>query len=246
MNHIRFLRNQFVRIGLAVGLGLPTLALAQQTAPDGYYHTPNSYGWVEVGGSLVPEFSSTLQSSLSSFQQQGTFEMKPGFAANGGFGQWLDTWLAMEVQAGFLYNGIDSFQPDNADSVSFSGSLMQVPMLLNGMVEAPLKGRIKPFAGAGFGAVMSWLNVDQSLDLGESTPVSIDGSSTEFSFAYQLSAGVRYDLPGDAFVALTYRYLGAGSPTWSLKESGSGQSVANLSADSINVHSLTLGFFLGF
>jgi len=66
------------------------------------------------------------------------------------------------------------------------------------------------------------------------------------TFAFQAFAGLRYQYGDGAVVSLTYRFTGVGSPTWGLDDASTGDSVANLKAHDLLVHSVTLGFHIGF
>jgi opacity protein-like surface antigen len=66
------------------------------------------------------------------------------------------------------------------------------------------------------------------------------------TFAYQAFAGLRYQHGDGASVALTYRFTASGSPTWELSDAVTGASVADMKAHDLCVHSINLGFYIGF
>ena len=205
----------------------------------------NEYGWSEIGVSAIPEFNATLSSSSqgSPFSEALSLKMNPGFAVHGGLGQRFLPWLSAEMEGGFYYNDVDEAHSASGTR-SFNGSLMQVPILLNVIVHLPEKHPVVPFAGAGFGARINWLDLDDSVSLGDAGVVELEDSSTETSLAYQAFAGLRFNVRPDAAFFLVYRFNGAISPDWSLKEAGTDDTVATLKARDMCVHTLGLGFCL--
>jgi opacity protein-like surface antigen len=209
------------------------------------YHEPmRSYGWVEIGGAQVQDFNATLGgvATNGAWQQDLGMKLGTGFAVNGGFGDTFSRWVSMEFLAGFLYNNLEDVTGPAGAVGPVNGTLMQVPLLLNLVVHVPVSERFQPFVGAGAGAVISWLDLDQTVQANGGEPLHLHGSSTEFTFAYQVFGGLAVRLRPDARLTLTYRFQGSGSPTWSLDEIHTGYAAANLQADEIFTQSLTLGF----
>jgi opacity protein-like surface antigen len=209
---------------------------------------PQEYGWIELGGALLPRLDGTLNTSTLESSTSTDLELRfnPGFAVAGGFAERLTSTLVAEIQAGFFYHDIDELRFQTGTSWSPDASLLQVPVTFNLLFEIPLKSRLVPFAGAGVGATISWLDVDDSIPIQGATFVRVDRSSTEINFAYQLFAGARLRMGSQGTLALTYRAVANGSPRWSLKEKDSGNTVGNLKAEDVLVHALTLGFLVEF
>jgi len=94
--------------------------------------------------------------------------------------------------------------------------------------------------------VISWLDIQHTVRTINGDLVTLDGSSTEYNFAYQIFGGIRYRLSQDARVTLTYRFQGCGSPTWSLNSAYDSGIGATMKASDIYAQSLTLGFQASF
>ncbi len=224
--------------------------VAQESGPvPSYGPAPfREYGWVEFGYAHLPTFDATLSTLTASgtLSQDLQMKMGPGFAVHGGLGETFNRWISGELLGGFYYHGLDEATGAGASGNRFDTSLLQVPIMLNVVVQVPLRSRLKPVLGAGAGAVISWLEVNDQLTTGDGTYLYVNDSSTEVTFAWQAFGGVRYQYGDGARVSIMYRYTGVGSPTWSLEETGTGRSVADLHAHDIGVHSISLGFQIAF
>jgi len=218
------------------------------TVPEPSPYPMRSFGYIELGAAVITDFDAIMSgvTTNGSWSQNTTLSLSPGFAVNGGFGDSLGRWVTVEFLAGILYNNVDTVTGPSGDLGPVDGSLMQVPLMLNIAVQAPLKGPVQPFVGAGAGAVISWLDIQQTVQVGSGDLVTLDGSSTEYNFAYQFFGGVRYRLSQDARVTLTYRFQGCVSPTWSLDSAYYGGTAATLKASDIYAQSLMLGFQASF
>ena len=223
---------------------------AQEQTPARYYDpTPfQEYGWVEFGYAHLPAFDATLSTVTTNgvVNQDLELEMGPGFAVHGGLGESFSRWISAELLGGFYYHGVDEATSASGVGRGLDADLFQVPIMLNLVVHVPLKSRLTPVLGGGAGAVFSWLDVDDQIPTGDGNTLRVDGSSTEVTFAYQAFAGLRYQRGDGAAVSLTYRFTGVGSPTWGLDDADTGSSVADLKGHDLCVHSLTLGFHIGF
>ncbi|MCL4177804.1 MAG: outer membrane beta-barrel protein [Verrucomicrobia bacterium] len=206
------------------------------------------YGWVEFGGAVIPDLDARLgvTGGTSTVHSDLELELSPGFSVNGGLGERLSDWLAVEIQGGFLYHNVDEVNAADGSFRSLDASLMQVPVFFNFVFELPLRSRFTPYAGVGAGAMINWLDIDDQIAAGDSVVVSVDGSSTEVNFAYQAFAGGRLRMGDQGVLEITYRFMGCSSPNWSLKAEDTGDSIANLKADDIFVHALTVGFIVEF
>jgi len=228
--------NKLLPAALAVLLCLPLFGSAQE------------YGWAEFGGAIIPDLDGRIDITSGTGTASSDLKLKlsTGFSVNGGLGERLSDWLAVEVQGGFLYHNVDEVDAANTGFRSIDASLLQVPIFFNFVFELPLQSRLTPFAGVGAGAMINWLDIDDQFATGGAEPVSVEDSSTEINFAFQAFAGGRLSLGDRGSIALTYRFMGAGSPTWSLKEADTGNTVGNLRSDDMFVHALTLGFLVEF
>lgn len=204
--------------------------------------------WVEAGVGWLPDLDGRLKWETASGAYYDDVRLKwgPGFAVRGGFREEFASWLAAELEGGFLWLEADSVTGRGGEEWMGEVDLLEAPVLLNLVFQVPLKGRFKPFAGAGAGAVFSWLDLDERLPGEEGTSVRVEESSTETELAYQFFAGLRIRISAEGEVSLTYRYLQCGDPVWQLRDTDADDTVGKLEADDLGVHSVALGFHLRF
>jgi hypothetical protein len=228
--------------------GSVLMAMAQSPQPV-YQPDLREYGWVEFGGAIISDLDGRFRgpSIADSSETDVRVSLSPGFAVSGGFGERFTPSFIAEIQVGLFYHNIDQIRMSPAGRWSVDANLIQVPIMLNLVFEVPLRYQIKPFLGAGVGAVVSWLDMDDNLPGPEGVPgARLDRSSTEINFAYQGFTGLRLQLARQGVLALTYRAVAGGNPRRTLKERDTGQSVGSLRVEDVLVHSVTLGFMVPF
>jgi opacity protein-like surface antigen len=205
-----------------------------------------SYGWVELGANQMMESSARLSGAVGGlpFSTDLDLDYNVGFAAAGGFGDWVTPWLAGEAQGGFLQSGIRSANSSTLGDYPLSGTIYSIPIFANAQFRVPNLGKFSPFAGGGIGAWISWADAQGTVDVPNLGAVNFETDSTTVSFGYQAFAGLRYRLHRNAHLALTYRLQGTQSPSWDLIDRSNGQSIGDLKADSLLDHSITLGFVM--
>lgn len=129
--------------------------------------------------------------------------------ASGGY-QFTD-WLAAEVQTGFSVAYIDGF---NAGGIrEHDSSYGNFPILANVVFQYPCPAGFVPFVGGGAGTSISTLAADDIV-VGGSV---IDGSEADAVFAYQVFAGLRYELNETMDLGLTYKYFVADGAEWDVE-----------------------------
>jgi opacity protein-like surface antigen len=140
------------------------------------------------------------------------FTMSPGFRFDliGGYN--LSETVALELEAGLLYNAFDKLTisgsgggvPVSASArLSDSGldmSLWQVPVFVNGVYTFKLDSKFKPFLGAGVGGVFTLIHMDAG---------GLSDNESDFTFAFQGMAGVKYQVSDKVDIGVTYKFLGS-------------------------------------
>jgi opacity protein-like surface antigen len=192
-----------------------TLAANPASALDlgwrGYY--------LEADAGAVIQQDLTITSDVTSSSSKMTFS--PGMRANVAFGGRFSDSFEVGIASGILWNSIDKIQQDSPNS----STLLQVPLLATVTYRLPLKGRWIPFVSGGVGGVMSQIDLKSSL---------ANVNASDFTFAYQAGAGVRYRLGEKWELGLSYQMLATGDHDWS----GGGVS---LQTDGSMSHAFVLG-----
>jgi OOP family OmpA-OmpF porin len=178
--------NRTITSGVLALLLLPLAGLAQAPAAPWYLS-------LDGGGALAPDSSvdyggDALPSRALKFQ--------PGWGVVGTTGWGVGPSFRLEVQVGYIRNGIRSISP----GASPSGSVSATTTMLVGRWRWPNEGHIVPFLALGGGR--AWLAQNLNVDGGNLT----DSSSS--TWAYQATVGAFIPLAEHLDLDLSYRYLG--------------------------------------
>ena len=149
----------------------------------------------------------------------------------------LTPWLSLEGELGFAFHNVDSIgnwsYPDS--------SLSHLLLMANVVVEKPI-GRFVPFAGAGIGGDFSYLTFGSGYDYYWGWDP--DGAGTDFVFAYQAFAGIKYRFGDNCSLGVMYRYFATGEQNWKV-DWWNGPDF-KVGVDSIHAHSVSLVFSASF
>lgn len=205
-------------------LGSATQGFAATTTPS--QGSPSIRGWYEAGGAIIDD------ASLNGFAGEpvagSTVEFDTGFWFGLGLGHEISRFVALEVEGGFQYNQIKSI----SGATSGDGKLYQVPIMANLVLQYPNKSGLVPMIGGGAGAVGCFLDAN-NITVGGTT---IDGTEDSWTFGYQGYAGLAYQISPSMTLGVTYHYLVADGPSWSVRPAGS------ISLDKFVNQSLSLNF----
>jgi opacity protein-like surface antigen len=133
----------------------------------------------------------------------------------------FDSGVALAVAAGYEYQWVRgeleiAYQENDMDSITvagaplkLSGDVSNLSFLLNGYFDIKNETALTPFITAGIG----FAQVDVS-DIANSAGVIVQRGGDETVFAYQVGAGLGYDVNKYVTIDLTYRYYGTGDVKW--------------------------------
>lgn len=151
-------------------------------------------------------------------------------------GYQVTDWFSAELETGFIYNSADIRGVNSDGDLSVS----RAPILANVVFQCPKTSPFMPFLGAGIGGAASVLYAED-ISIGTTTA---DGNFSDFVFAWQAFAGVRYAINEQMSLGLVYKYFYSGASDWepdlSIGTSG------DISADSIQTHSVGFAFNFNF
>lgn len=137
-----------------------------------------------------------------------SFTFQPGFRFDLEFGYQFNDCLGIFLETGILYNGLDTYQVNLANTVpvpteggvavfppglytfNATGDFTQVPVQLNFILRWPGEMACKPFFGAGVGTVWQQLDVN-TFNAG---PLEVQGGYTRsaFQFGWNAQLGLTY------------------------------------------------------
>lgn len=192
-----------------------------------------------VKGAIGPAF--TENTSLREFPVIGPLsgvkvKFDPGIQFRFAAGYQITDWLATELESGVTYNNIKSITAaDQAD-----GSLANVPILANLVVQCPRSHRFVPYLGGGLGGSTAILRAHDLVLNG----VVLSGAQSDAVFAYHGFAGIRYNINDRMGVSIAYRYFGTTAPAWDADVEGGGTGKTRFGDN--KTHSVTAAFTFNF
>jgi len=148
------------------------------------------------------------------------FTFNPGFRFDVEFGYNIYDWLAVSLQSGIVYNGINQYNVTTANSTgslpagsyhfSADGDLVQVPVQIDAILRWPGTMAFKPFIGGGIGAIWQQLDVNNYYAGGADIQANYCRSAFQFGFNGQVGANYTVS-PGIDFYGV-FKLLGAFNP----------------------------------
>ncbi|HWQ92380.1 MAG TPA: outer membrane beta-barrel protein [Clostridia bacterium] len=212
------------------------LALACPNAPAQGRETP--YITVDAGAAWVQSME-IQQLNSPFFPRSSEIEFDPGFRLDAGFGYLLREGavvgykrakavfdIAVELDAGFIYNEAKSIGGSDLDGTGTTLDLYQIPLMANAIFSFPITERLRVSTGGGVGGVVMLMHAD-SLASSAST-------EEELVFGYQALANVSYGFTDNFSAGLSYRFLGTSNAEFG--------GDLQFSGDSVMTHFLGLSF----
>jgi OmpA-OmpF porin, OOP family len=134
-----------------------------------------------------------------------------GVRADIAFGYTFVPSLSVEIETGIVQNHVDRIgqivhNPPADPYETGTADLTQIPFLVDLSYDVPIQSPIRPYFGAGAGGVASILDArfpDNRVQ------------DTDFTFAFQGFAGVRYDINSRIGIGVVYKFLGTLDQNWS-------------------------------
>lgn len=172
-----------------------------------------SYLNADLGVSFIQDV--TIKNSLGA---KATFD--PGVAAIFCLGYHLNDSWAAEFETGVMWNSIDKVTALSVSSLNAGGDLYQIPFKLNLIYNVPTKNSWTPYFGVGAGCMASILH-GNARDVSPAPVIaspnfgSGEFNDTDFTFAYQAIAGLKYKISERAQVDLGYKFFGTLDHSWS-------------------------------
>jgi OmpA-OmpF porin, OOP family len=137
----------------------------------------------------------------------------PGFRGDVTFGYRPAPPVSVEFETGIIWN---QARTNNALLLAATGGrvdLYQVPFLANLVVRTPSLCGFSAYFGGGFGGVASTLEASQFEEQGE-FEFRRHTSDSDFTYAYQGMAGLKYSITANMDVDVGYKFLGTGDHSW--------------------------------
>lgn len=187
----------------------------------------NLYLHADIGPAFVPNTTTKAIGVFggSFFASQGRLEFDPGIRGDLSLGYNLTKSWAVELEAGAVWNPIQSSE----------NSFYQVPIMFKTRYQVSLNKSWKVYFGAGAGEVIGIFE-GEFLDPNFHVPLRISDMNT--AFGYEAEAGIKYNLSRRFEIDLGYRFLGVNEYDWNFQRRFA--YTVNLRTDDIFTHSAQL------
>jgi opacity protein-like surface antigen len=159
----------------------------------------------------------------------GELELDDAFVFGGAAG-YKFPWFRLEANVSYRRNDVDKVKAGGADTGG-DGDVESLVGLVNAYLDLDLDLPVRPFVGGGIGA--AYLKVDA----GDNSPIDVDDDAG--AFAWNLLAGVGYDVTESVALTATYRYLRLEGTDFSADLAG--VDVGDLDVDDVGLHEVLLG-----
>jgi opacity protein-like surface antigen len=157
------------------------------------------YVSVQVGSTWLED----ADNAFKAFPLQFTTEYDLGFNVGAASGYDYGLWRA-EIELAYRQNDLDTLAALGS-SFNAGGDLSALSLMLNGFVDLPTPGPLTPYLGGGLG--MAWVSANDVTADGD--PVVDDDDAV---FAYQLAAGLGWELMPKVTLDLGYRFFATTDP----------------------------------
>jgi opacity protein-like surface antigen len=186
--------------------------------------THNMYLKGDVGGAFRPN---TI--IHESFGNTAYTTYKAGIRADIALGYDISDSWALELSTGIIWNSMDKVNgvPLNAYDETFDTYI--IPNLVNVIYKVPTKSSWSPYVAVGIGSVVSIADINAGNYHGRNP----DLSDSDFTFAYQAEAGVKYSLTKNVSVSIDYKFLGTLAQSWYMRSFSN-----HLETDAIYTHAV--------
>ncbi len=135
------------------------------------------------------------------------FDNDPAFVINGAIGVELNPTIRVEGEIGLHSNTADLF---SVTSNEFTFSM--VSFMGNGYFDIPTNSPLRPYLGAGLGLAIAGVE--------EENIFGADSTDTDLVAAFQLMAGLGFDISPKATLNFGYRYFTTSDPNFVVAFSG--------------------------
>jgi opacity protein-like surface antigen len=203
------MRSFLISSACAVSLML-ALTPAASAADIGYAPEPTGPSWyvsVFGGWSLPDDVDVAFLGSYTSNSFQASIDLEDGFMAGIVAGARFNHWLRADVELSGHWHDVDGdevFATSGSlafSSLSLEGDVNALFFLANLWIDVPVGEVIRPYIGGGIG--MGRLDANISTTGGDSI---IDDA--DWGFAFQLGAGIAFDVTANMAVDVGYRFKG--------------------------------------
>ena len=201
------MKKQFAAGIVALSLGFGA-AVAQAQY---YYQLPEGAGpYFRMG--IGPSFwqNSRVSEPDALNPSPGTVEYRPGLAVDAAFGYAFNKYIAADFELGYVGAKIDSA----AGYFANDSYIYNVPFLANVTLSYPIpRSILVPYIGVGVGGADVTFDADNFQNI--ATGDVVNGREDDVVFAWQVFAGLKFQLARNLSLGVGYKFLATQNPSFS-------------------------------
>ena len=232
---------------MAVAAGAMTLGIASAQAADVEPVAAPAAWYVSLfgGASWLDEVKTDYDFTGFAGTYHADSETDVGFIIGGAVGTHLTEDLRVELEVAYSENDVDKIHYIDAsgdgDDYDAHGKFGILTFMANLWYDIPLSEELKPYIGGGAGIAI--IDGDAGYSGNSSYDPIFDGS--EVAFAFQVGAGLRWQVWENVALDVGYRLRGIDGPTFDTKVTDPNFDSSNYDADWIWSHNVIAGISFG-
>jgi opacity protein-like surface antigen len=211
--------------------------IPQSTSAQQYEYYPREAGpYFHVG--VGPAFTQTGEiTEFTGFAAGNKISYDTGFAGELGGGYAFNRYIALGAEGGWVGNEIKRVEGFALNDTF----LYNAPILATLTLQCPIPNTIiTPFVRAGVGGSVTIFDTDYF----DNGAVALFGNDSDVVFAYQLSAGVRFNFNDQMSIGITYKYFATDDSDFSYE--GFFGPDQHLGIEGVRSHLVTVSFNMMF
>jgi opacity protein-like surface antigen len=237
------------QILMAVAAGAMVLGMASAQAADLEPVAAPAEWYVSLFGgvSWLDEVKTDYTFDGYSGDYHADIDTDVGFIIGGAIGTHLTDDLRVEVEVAYSENDVDQIKYDdaigvNSGSYDAHGKFGILTFMANIWYDVPLSEELKPYVGGGAGIAIVDGDVGYD-DIDDYDPIF---DNSEVAFAFQVGAGLRWQVWENIALDVGYRLRGIDGPTFDAKETDPNFDTSDYDAQWMWSHNIIAGISFGF
>ena len=196
------------------------------------------YWRADIGATIPLDGHITQFGPFSSGQN---VEYDVGIGVDAAFGYFFNKYVGAELELGSTWTYLSSVEGASVHDTSFG----TVPILANVLLQYPIpQTRVVPYIGGGVGGAATFFDTHGFHRPVPGGTISLYGSDSDFVFAWQGLAGVRFELNSKMYVGLGYRFLHVDSSNYNFDSWYHGGPALDIGFSSHESHMIALTFLM--
>lgn len=215
-----------------------SLVMPPPAAADYYFNGSDVGPYFRVG--IGPAFTQDGQvTEFTGFAAGNEIEYRTGVALEGAIGYAFNEWIGIEFEAGLIANELRGVPGFGHNDTFLSHTPLLVGVTLQQRIPQTV---ITPYVRAAFGGSVTMFDTDGF----SNGAVTLVGEDTDLVFAYQLSAGLRFDLNDQMSLSAGYKYFATEDSTFKYESLFGGGPDVRLGIEGIRSHLVLVSFNMKF